>query len=148
MAHSSTQIFQVSGLLLGNTEFQLPPNIFYWVQVWRLARLLQDLEMFLTEPLLSCPGCVFQAIAMLEDPAMTHLQCSYQGKEVFAQNLTIHGPIHPPLNMVQFAEKHRQSMMFPPPCYSIYQKVLFWFYLTTWPSPMPLLDHPDGHRQI
>ncbi len=33
--------------------------MFYWVQVWRLARPLQDLEMLLTEPLLSCPCCVF-----------------------------------------------------------------------------------------
>ncbi len=38
---------------------------------------------------------------MLEDPATIHLQCSYWGKEVFGQNLAIHGPIHPPLNTVQ-----------------------------------------------
>ena len=48
------QILEVSGLSLGNTDFQLPPKIFYWVQVWRLSRPLQDLEMLLTEPLLSC----------------------------------------------------------------------------------------------
>jgi hypothetical protein len=39
------QILQVSGLSLGNTDFQLSPKIFYWVQVWRPARPLQDLEM-------------------------------------------------------------------------------------------------------
>ncbi len=27
---------------------------------------------------------------------------------------------------------------------SLYQKVLFWSHLTTWPSPMAPLDHPDG----
>ncbi len=48
--------------------------------------------MLLTEPLLSCPCCVFGVIVMLEDPAMTHLQCSYWGKEVVNQNLMIHGP--------------------------------------------------------
>ncbi len=53
------------------------------------------------EPLLSCPCCVFGVIVMLEDPATTHLQCSYWGKEVVGQNLAIHGPIHPPLNTVQ-----------------------------------------------
>ncbi len=95
------QIFQVLGLSLGNTEFQLPPYIFYGVQVWRLARPLQDLEMLLMEPLLSCPCCVFGVIVMLEDPAMTHLQCSYWGKEVVGQNLAIHGSIHPSLNTVQ-----------------------------------------------
>ena len=43
------------------------------------ARPLQHLEMLLTEPLLSCPGCMFRVV-MLEDPATTHLQCSYWGK--------------------------------------------------------------------
>ncbi len=57
--------------------------------------------MLLTEPLFSCPCCVFGVIVMLEDPAPTHLQCSYWGKEVIGQNLVIHGPIHPPLNTVQ-----------------------------------------------
>lgn len=66
----------VSGLSLGNTDFQLPLKIFYWVQVRRLAWPLQDLEMLLTEPLLGCPGCGF-SVVMLEDPAATCLQgCS------------------------------------------------------------------------
>ncbi len=47
--------------------------------------------------LLSCPCCVFGVIFMVEDPATTHLQCSYWGKEVVGQNITIHGPIHHPL---------------------------------------------------
>jgi len=71
------QILQVSGLSLGNTDFQPPPKIVYWVQVWRLARPLQDLEMLLTEPHLSYPRCVFWVVVMLEEPATTHLQCSY-----------------------------------------------------------------------
>ncbi len=66
-----------------------------------------------------------------------------------------------------FAEKQPQSMMFPPPCFTVgmvffgcnsaffllqtqqvllsfYQKVLFWFHLTIWHSPNPLLDHPNA----
>ncbi|KAJ4934830.1 hypothetical protein JOQ06_007611 [Pogonophryne albipinna] len=38
----------VLGLSLGNTDFQLPPKIFYEVEIWRLARPHQDLEMLLT----------------------------------------------------------------------------------------------------
>ncbi len=53
------------------------------------------------EPLLSCPCCVFGVIVMLEEPATTHLQCSYWGKEVVGQNLAIHGLIHPAINTVQ-----------------------------------------------
>ncbi len=60
---------------------------------------------------------------MLEDPATTHLQCPCWWKEVVAQNLTIHGPIHPPLNTVQsscpLCLKAPQSMMFPPPCVTV-----------------------------
>ncbi len=135
--------------------------MFYWVQVWRLARPLQDLEMLLTEPLLSCPCCVFGVIVMLEDPATTHLQFSYWGKEVVGQNLAIHCPSIRCSRPVPFAEKHPQSMMFPPPCimfgmvflgfYSSFfflqtrrVEFIFWSHLTTWPSPMPPLDHPDG----
>ncbi len=63
-------------------------------EIWRLARPLQDLEMLLTKPLLHCPGGVFGIIVMLKDPATFHLQCPCWWKEVFTQNLTIHGPIH------------------------------------------------------
>ncbi|KAJ4946543.1 hypothetical protein JOQ06_024208, partial [Pogonophryne albipinna] len=59
----------VLGLSLGNTDFQLPPKIFYGVEIWRLARPLQDLEILLTKPLLRCPGGVFGIIVMLKDPA-------------------------------------------------------------------------------
>lgn len=38
VTHSSIQI---SGMLPGNSEFQLPPKIFCWVQVWRLVLLDQ-----------------------------------------------------------------------------------------------------------
>ncbi len=50
--------------------------------------------MLLTKPLLRCPGGVFGIIVMLKDPATFHLQCPCWWKEVFTQNLTIHGPIH------------------------------------------------------
>ncbi len=50
--------------------------------------------MLLTKPLLRCPGSVFGIIVMLKDPATFHLQCPCWWKEVFTQNLTIHGPIH------------------------------------------------------
>ncbi|XP_064876254.1 uncharacterized protein LOC115118486 isoform X2 [Oncorhynchus nerka] len=66
------QSSDVLGLFLGNTDLQLPPKIFYGVEIWRLARPLQDLEMLLTKPLL---GGVFGMIVMLKDPAMFHLQC-------------------------------------------------------------------------
>ncbi len=38
--------------------------------------------------------CLGGVIVMLKDPATFHLQCPCWWKEVFTQNLTIHGPIH------------------------------------------------------
>ncbi len=85
---------QISSRAVMFWDFQLPPKIFYGVEIWRLARPLQDLEMLLTKPLLRCPGGVFGIIVMLKDPATFHLQCPCWWKEVFTQNLTIHGPVH------------------------------------------------------
>lgn len=41
-------------------------------------------------------GILAPSSSYWEDPAMNHLQCSYW-KEVVAQNLVMHGPIHPHL---------------------------------------------------
>ncbi len=92
---------QISSRAVMFWDFQLPPKIFYGFEIWRLARLLQNLEMLLTKPLLRCPGGVFGIIVMLKDPATLHLQCPCWWKEVFTQNLTIHGPIHSFLNTDQ-----------------------------------------------
>ena len=126
LAHSSIQTFSRSfrlRLSLGNMDFQLTPKIFYWVQVWRLARPLQDLEMFLTEPLLSCPGCVFRVVVMLEDPAGPIFNALTEGRRLLAKNSRYMAPsiLHSIRcsRPVPFAEKHPQRMMFPPPCFTV-----------------------------
>ncbi len=45
---------QISSRAVMFWDFQLPPKIFYGVEIWRLARPLQDLEMLLTKSLLCC----------------------------------------------------------------------------------------------
>ncbi len=69
------QVIKVSRLMFGNSNLQLPPQIFYGTMVWRLARPLQDLNVLLLEPHLSCLGRVFWVIVMLEYPSTTHFQC-------------------------------------------------------------------------
>ncbi len=54
------------GWCLATRTLQLPPQIFYGIKVWRLARPLQDLNVLLLEPLLCCLGHVFWVIVMLE----------------------------------------------------------------------------------
>ncbi len=69
------QVIKVSRLMFGNLNLQLPPQMFYGIMVWRLARPLQDLNVLLLEPLLCCLGLMFWDIDMLEYPSMTLFQC-------------------------------------------------------------------------
>lgn len=39
-----TDLLQSSDVSMGNMSFQLPPQIFYWVEIWTLARPPQDLK--------------------------------------------------------------------------------------------------------
>ncbi|KAK6306963.1 hypothetical protein J4Q44_G00221110, partial [Coregonus suidteri] len=97
------QVIKVSRLTFGNSNLQLPPQIFYGIKVWRLARLLQNLNVLLLQSLLCCFGRVFWVIVMLEYPSMTHFQCPACGKEVLTQDLTVHGPVHRPFDAVKLS---------------------------------------------
>ncbi len=59
------QVIKVLRLAYGNSTLQLPPQIFYGIKVWRLARPLQDRNVLLLEPLLCCLGFVFWVIVIL-----------------------------------------------------------------------------------
>ncbi|XP_064871289.1 histone demethylase UTY-like [Oncorhynchus nerka] len=74
-AENLLQVIKVSRLTFGNSNLQLPPQMFYGNKVWRLARPLQDLNVSLLEPFLCCLGRVFWVIVMLEYPSTTHFQC-------------------------------------------------------------------------
>ncbi len=86
--------------MFGNSNLQFPPQTFYGIKVWRLARPLQDLNVLLLEPLLCCLGRVFWVIVMLEYPSTTHFQCPGR---LQCLALTIHCPIHRPFDAVQLS---------------------------------------------
>lgn len=69
----------------------------------------------------------FWVILMLEDPSVSHLQCSGWEKEDLVQDFE-------PL-----IEKQLRSIMFPPPCLSV-GVVWFWFHLTTAVLPESLAN--------
>ncbi len=73
------QVIKVSRLTFGNSNLQLPPQIFYGMKVWRLARPLQDLNVLLLEPLLCCLGRVFRVIVMLEYPSLLKYTWGFRG---------------------------------------------------------------------
>ncbi len=123
-----------------------------------LARPLQDLEMLHSLVALAvCLGSL-SCWKTLPRPIFNAL--------TEGQNLTIHGPIHPPLNTVQSScplcrkapPKHDVStpmlhgwdgvlgivlILLPPnTARGVYTKTLYFGLI--WPSPMPSLDHPDG----
>ncbi len=93
------QVIKVSRLMFGNSNLQLPPQIFYGIKVWRLARPLQDLNVLLLEPLLCCLGC------------FGSLSCwKYHPRPIFnalagfnTLALTVHGPVHRPFDAVQLS---------------------------------------------
>ncbi len=94
------QVIKVSSLTFGNSNLQLPAQIFYGIKVWRLARPLQDLNVLLLEPLLCCLGRVFWVIVML----------AYHPRPIFnalagfnALALTVYGPFHSPFDAVQLS---------------------------------------------
>ncbi len=94
LAHSSMQISSRAVMFWGCRWATRTFNSLQRFSMGLRSRPLQDLEMLLTKPLLRCPSGVFGIIVMLKDPATFHLQCPCWWKEVFTQNLTIHGPIH------------------------------------------------------
>ncbi len=93
------QVIKVSRLPFGNSNLQLPPQIFYGIKVWRLARPL-DLNVLLLEPLLCCFGRLYWIIVMLEYLSMTHFQCPGCFN---ALALTMHGPVHCTFDAVQLS---------------------------------------------
>ncbi len=94
------QVIHVSRLTFGNLNLQLPPQIFYGIKVWRLARPLQDLNVLLLEPLLCCLGLVIWVIVMLEYPSTTHFQ--YPGwLQCPGPDCT--WPVHRPFDAVQLS---------------------------------------------
>jgi len=102
LAHSSIQVFSRSFRFCGCC----------WA-TWSFSSLHrfsigfrsgdQDLEMLLTEPLLSCLCCVFGVIVMLEDTSHDPSSILLLREGGCWQNVSIHGPIHPALNTVQSA---------------------------------------------
>lgn len=99
---------------MGNTSFQLSPRIFDWVEVWRLARPLQDLEMPPTKPLLNCPSS--GALSWWTTQPCVTFNALTDGKR-FLLKISSHHLFFPHTisRPVPFAEKQLQSMMFPPP---------------------------------
>ncbi len=69
------QVIKVLRLMFGNSNLQLPPQIFNRIKVWMLARPLQGLNVLLLGPLFCCLGCGFWVILMLKFPSTTHFQC-------------------------------------------------------------------------
>ncbi len=88
------QVIKVSRLTFGNSNLQLPPQLFYGIEVWRLARPLQDLNVLLLEPLLCCLGHVFGSVSCWN----THPRPIFN-----ALALMVHGPVHRPFDAVQLS---------------------------------------------
>ncbi len=103
----SLQVIKVSRPTFGNSNLQLPLQIFYGIKVWRLARPLQDLNVLLLEPLLCCLGHVFWVIVMLEYPYTTNFHCPGPDVPLMRCPLSrrIFPIMFPPLCFIQFSSE-------------------------------------------
>ncbi len=151
------------GAVAGQHEFQLPPWIFYWVQVWRLARPLQDLEMLLTSQLLFPCLCV----CCVERQPRPIFNVLTEGRRLLAKMLWYMAPSVLPsiwcschVPFARSTPKHDVStpmlhgwdgvlgivlILLPPNTASgVYTKSSILVSSDHMTSPMPPLDHPDG----
>ncbi len=117
------QVINISRLTLGNSNPQLPPQIFYGIMVWRLARPLQDLNVLLLETLLCCLGRVFWVIVMLEYLSTSHNPFPIPWQASMPWSWWYMALSIIPLNRyscpVPLVEKKPQSLMFLPPCLTV-----------------------------
>ncbi len=115
------QVIKVSRLTFGNSNLQLPPQIFYGIKVWRLARPLQDPNVLLLESLLCCLGRVFlghcHAGIPIHDPFSEPWLASIPWPWRYMAPSIV--PFMRCSCPVPLAEKHPQSIMFPPPCLTV-----------------------------
>ncbi len=94
------QVIKVSRLTFVNSNLQLPPQIFYEIKVWRLARPLQDLNVLLLEPPLVALAMCFGTLSCWK----THPRPIFNALAGFnALALTVHGPVHRPFDAVQLS---------------------------------------------
>ncbi len=115
------QVIKVSCLTFGNSNLQLPPQIFYGIKVWRLARPLQDLNVFL-EPLLCCLGRVFLGHCHVGIPIHDPFPMPWLASVPWPWQYM--APSIVPLMrcscpVVHLIEKHPQIILFPPPCLTV-----------------------------
>ncbi len=115
------QVIKVWRLTSGNSNLQLPPQIFYGMKVWRLARSLQDLMCFFLSHSFVALAVCFGSLSWWN----THprpIFSALTGSNALA--LTVHGPVHRPFDVVQLScplsrKTPPKSIMFPPPCLTV-----------------------------
>ncbi len=115
---------QISSRAVMFWDFQLPPKIFYGVEIWRLARPLQDLEMLLTKPLLRCPGrCVWDHCHAEKTQPRFIFNALADGRRFSLKISRYMAPFILSFTQISrpgpFAEKQPQSMMFSTPCFTV-----------------------------
>ncbi len=88
------QVIKVSRLTFGNSNLQLPPQIFYGPKVWRLAGHSRTLMCFFLSHSFVALAVCFGSLSCWN----THPRPIFN-----ALALTVHGPVHCPFDMVQLS---------------------------------------------
>jgi len=132
LAHSSTQIFssgQVSGLLLRNTEFELRPKIGFRSGDW--LGHARTLICFLQSHSLVILAVCFGLLSCWKTQPRPIFNVITEGRRLFPKISQYMATVI--LSLIQCsrpvpcAEKHPQSMMLPPLCFTVGMVFLGWY---------------------
>ncbi len=94
------QVIKVSRLTFGNSNLQLPPQIFYGIKVWRLAGHSRTLMCFFLSHSFVALAVCFGSLSCWN----THPRPVFNALAGFnALALTTHGPVHRPFDAVQLS---------------------------------------------
>ena len=83
-------------------EFEMMPEVFNGIQIWRLGRPFKYLNVVVLKPLLCLVGGVFGVIVLLKDPLILwYVQLFKAFHHSIIQNLIVLVSIHLPLHLYE-----------------------------------------------
>ncbi len=120
--HYIPQFLCISWFCLRNSIFEVTPQVFYWIKVWRLGWPLHNVNRVGLEPR-CCSLCVFGIVVLLKHPFQGHFFFSIRQHKLF-KYFNVLKLIHDPWNAINrpttWYEKPPHIMMLAPPCFTVF----------------------------
>ena len=108
-----------------HSYFQVSPEMLDWVQIRALAGPLKDIHKLVPKPLLCCLGCVFRIVVLMEGERspqcviLSSLEQVWFSSMIFLYFVPFIFPSILTILSVSATQKHPDSMMLPPPSFTV-----------------------------